>query len=397
MRKIAILLALFAAIQTFGGELSDAVKNGKLVLNLRYRLESVDQDNLGDDALASTLRTRLGYQFGAYKGWQLLVDFENITSIGDDTYNSTSNGKGTRPVVADPEDTEVNRLQFVYTGFKNQAFVIGRQRIIFDNARFVGNVGWRQNEQTFDGLVWQYKKGKRATFTLAYLDNVNRIFGEHHPNPLNADLRLNSFVAHAKIAKLPVGNLSVFGYFLDIEDLPVISHQDLGLRLNGAWKVNDTLSFVHDLSYATQSDYADGSANIDADYYYIGWGPKWKSFTATANYEVLGGDGTWGFATPVATLHAFNGWADRFLGTPANGLVDTFAKFVYKSKGWTAIVIYHQFDSDEGSFDYGEEWDALLAKKFNKHVSGGLKLADYSAKDFSVDGTKIWAFVQCNW
>ena len=30
------------------------------------------------------------------------------------------------------------------------------------------------------------------------------------------------------------------------------------------------------------------------------------------------------FQTPLATLHAFNGWADKFLSTPVNGIEDLY-------------------------------------------------------------------------
>ena len=33
--------------------------------------------------------------------------------------------------------------------------------------------------------------------------------------------------------------------------------------------------------------------------------------------------------TPLATLHAFNGWADMFLTTPANGLQDLYFRASY--------------------------------------------------------------------
>jgi len=397
--SLALFFLVFSSIQVLAGDFTDAFKNGKILLDIRYRVETVDQANLGKDAFASTVRTRVGFETAKFNNWTALMDFENITVVGDENYNNTKNGLGSRPVVADPEDTEVNRIQLTYSGIKDHTLIFGRQRIILDNARFIGNVGWRQNEQTYDGALWSMTK-KRHTLSAAYLVNVNRIFGENHPNPLNANLRTSTFVAHYKLGKTPVGNLTFFGYFIDLDDLPNNSHQDLGVRLDGAWKLNDTLSFVHDLSYAKQDSYADGLDNIDADYYSLGWGPKWGKYTLTANYEVLGGDGTYGFATPLATLHAYNGWADQFLGTPASGLTDAFLKFVYVRQGWKVILMAHQFESDSNSIDYGDELDLAVNRKFNKHLSAGLKFADYSAGDVAsgkVDTTKMWLFGQFSW
>ena len=45
-----------------------------------------------------------------------------------------------------------------------------------------------------------------------------------------------------------------------------------------------------------------------------------SGFALTAGYEELGSDGgVAAFQTPLATLHAFNGWADLFLTTPGDG------------------------------------------------------------------------------
>ena len=68
-------------------------------------------------------------------------------------YNSTTNGKTTYPAVADPETYEINRLQLTNTRIPMTTVTLGRQRIVLDDQRFVGNVGWRQNEQTFDRCV----------------------------------------------------------------------------------------------------------------------------------------------------------------------------------------------------------------------------------------------------
>src|SRR5690606_27715787 len=128
---------------------------GDLIFDARLRYESVDQDGLPENANALTLRTRLGYETPDWHGLKLLVEGENVTALVED-YNSSTNGKLRYPVVPDPETTELNRLQISFTGDKGEA-VVGRQRIILVNARFVGNVGFRQNEQTFDAVkgVWR--------------------------------------------------------------------------------------------------------------------------------------------------------------------------------------------------------------------------------------------------
>ena len=84
-------------------------------LGLFLTFVSVDQDGFAKDAQALTLRTRLGYETPAWRGFKALAEVENVTAIGD-AYNSTTNGKLRYPVVADPEVTELNRAQVSWTG-----------------------------------------------------------------------------------------------------------------------------------------------------------------------------------------------------------------------------------------------------------------------------------------
>jgi hypothetical protein len=126
---------------------------------------------------------------------------------------------------------------------------------------------------------------------------------------------------------------------------------------------------------------------------------KLDSVTLKAGYELLGSDdGAYGFSTPLATLHKFNGWADQFLGTPGAGLEDVYVSLVTKIMGGKFVITYHDFSADDsaGADDLGDEIDVLYAKKFGKKVSGGIKYASYSAGDASfgkVDTDKLWIWL----
>jgi hypothetical protein len=160
--------------------LSEAFAQGKVSLNVRARYEGVEQTGL-KDADALTLRTRLGFTTAALNGLKASVEFENITSPDGDRYSQAglNPGGAGRAVVADPEGSEVNQAWLAYTSGKTTA-TLGRQRLALDNFRFVGDVGWRQNAQTFDGFVVQDKTLDKTTLTYGYLSRINRIFGDRH-------------------------------------------------------------------------------------------------------------------------------------------------------------------------------------------------------------------------
>src|SRR5690606_11788273 len=115
----------------------------------------------------------------------------------------------------------------------------------------------------------------------------------------------------------------------------------------------------------------------------------------TAGYEELGSDaGRAAFQTPLATLHAFNGWADLFLTTPPSGLRDYYAGFAHtialgKLPTIRAELTYHEFGSDFGSIDYGYEWDASLGLALGR-VALLAKYARYRADAFATDTEKFW-------
>ena len=77
-------------------------------------------------------------------------------------------------------------------------------------------------------------------------------------------------------------------------------------------------------------------------------------------------DGMYGFSTPLATLHKFNGWSDQFLTTPKEGLVDLYASISGKAFGGGWTVALHDFSADESSEsvdDLGSESQCHLSRK----------------------------------
>ncbi len=373
--------------------IKEALSASKALFNFRLRYEGVDQDGFDNSADALTYRIRAGLETGSYKNTSFLIDFEHIGDLVDD-FNSTTNGKGTYPVIADPNVTELNRLQLTNKSLPDTTIVIGRQRIIMDDARFIGNVGWRQNEQTFDALRVTNESIGKLKLDAAYVTRVNRIFGDEHPT--NGNWTGDSYLFNAS-HPTPLGKLTGFAYLIDADEAGAASSQTLGARLAGKKDAGaGKLSYA--LSYAQQEDF--GSSNLDysADYYLLDAAYGIQGFVFGAGYEVLGGDDQRAFNTPFATLHKFQGWNDKFLVTPTNGIEDLYAKIGYTVgdagplKGLKFLAFYHDFSAETGSADYGSELNFVASAKLGSHALT-LKYSDYNANDFSTDTSKIWASI----
>lgn len=375
-----------------GSDITDALKEGKAYGDFRLRYEMVDQDNPLKDADALTLRSRLGYKTGEVQGFSGVIEFEDSRNVmGMDDYNNTQ-GKNTEySVIADPETTEMDQG---YIQYKNDMVTtkFGRQVLTLDNHRFVGHVGWRQDRQTFDAVSLNLTPIKDLSIQYAYLDQRNRILAEE------ADVNSQDHLLNVGY-KTPFGTLSAYAYLLENEDVDDDGLDTYGLRFSGKTELNSDLKALYTAEYATQ-DKESAAGDNDADYMNLEAGAEFKGVTAKLGYEVLGSDdGEYGFSTPLATLHKFNGWADQFLGTPAQGLVDMSVTVSGKVAGVKLMAVYHEFEADDSSStvdDLGSELDLLVSKTFSDNYSAGIKYAMYSAGDEAagkVDTDKGWLWV----
>ncbi len=369
---------------------------GKASLNFRYRYEYVDDDARDRNARASTLRSRLTFTSATYRGFSFLTEFDDVTAIGADDYNSTANGKLQYPVIADPEGTEVNQVWGRYSA-GGASGTYGRQRIIHANQRFVGGVAWRQNEQTYDGFRALFNGGNNITLDYTYAYNVNRIFGPDDGPVQPAQLRGENHLLHANWKFLPDHSISGFVYALDIDEDTAYpagrsvgnSSDTYGLEYSGKFG-----PVAARAAYATQSDAGDSPLSYDADYYLIEGSADLAGIKATLGYEVLGGGDGVGFKTPYATLHKFQGWADKFLVTPADGIEDLYLSLAGALGPVKLAAIYHDFQAEDSSTDYGSEINLVANWAYDSNWSFQLKFASFSSDSSAyTDTDKAWMTV----
>ena len=396
--KLLVCLSLLSAgtilaAVTGPSSFADALRQGKVSLNARLRYEAVEQTGLRD-ANALTLRTRLGFAPAPYQGWKFLVEAENITAADGDSYSQAglNPGGAGQAVIADPETTELNQLLAVFTRGRTTV-TLGRQRLILDNVRFIGDVGWRQNMQTFDALVVQDRTLAGTTLTYAYLEQINRVFSRRHAQ---GRWDSDSHLFNASYAGGPAGTLTGYAYLLDFDNSAANSCATYGASFAGSRPLNAAMKFTYRLEGATQSDYGSSPLNYTATYTAFEAGFTGQAGGLTVGHETLGADNNVGFKTPLATLHAWNGWADLFLTTPAAGLRDTYAKATANLPADLALTaFYHQFDADTGGAGFGHEADVQLTRKFGQSLTGLVKFADFHPDTTAYpDVKKVWAQVE---
>ncbi len=403
--KMSLVAALAAAAATTGanaGALDTILSNPKLDVELRPRYEAVD-DSVNKDASALTVRTAIGVQAGllGVEGLNAQLQAMSVDNFG--LVNDYSPERSGYATVADPTQTRITQANISYSanGFTG---ILGRKMVVLDNARFIGNVGWRQMPQTYDLAAGIYNGVENLSLLGAYVTQVNRIFASDGNGPLNRKMSTGTLLLHAAYTVAPELKVTVYDYMVE----NFADH--IGIRATGKAKL-DSVTLKYEGEYAVQQDPSlddkedplySATRKEDATYYKVGLDATIDAFTVGAAYELLGdddnGNSDHAFWTPLATLHAMNGWADVFLNTPAEGLQDVSVKLAYNGGEYGKLVgIYHSFSSDRnnaaGQDDLGSEIDVAYNYKINKGLGLLLKGAWYSAGDASFsykDVTKYW-------
>jgi hypothetical protein len=385
-----IVISSLSVNKASANSVYDALSQGKVNVDLRLRYEDVSQDNALKDASALTVRTRLGYTTAELDGWSFTVEMEDnriALGQGDYTVGPTGYNVGVYSVIADPEFTELDQG---FLQYKNDEYTvkIGRQVIALDGHRFVGHVGWRQDRQTFDAFSAIYSPSKKLKAQYSYITQRNRIFGEE------ADLDSKDHLLNVSY-NTDFGKLTAYGYLLEIDNLVDNALDTYGFSFNGK-KAMDDLTWLYHLEFATQSSDV-AATSFDADYMFAELGGQYSGVTVKLGYEVLGSDdGNYGFSTPLATLHKFNGWSDQFLATPREGLKDLYLSLSSSAFGGKWIAVMHKFDADDASDvvdDLGTELNLQYTTKFAEKFNLGLKYAKYNGESGRVDADKIWLWI----
>ena len=361
-------------------------KYGQVKFDLRYRYENVHiSDNSPiKTAHANTLRLRAGYLTPEFHNVQIYAEYEGNLAMQED-YNSLRNGFTQYEIVADPQEQELNQFWLSYTGLSGTLIKGGRQRIVLDNQRFIGNVGWRQMEQTFDSILISNQSIENLTVNFIYIGQVQTV--------ISTEQRIDMPILNFSYNFGRFSTLTGYGYWLADNEDAVNSTQTYGVRIHGAPKLKHDIGLSYDVGYSNQADYKNNPGNYALDRYNIILGATYVGVTVKSGLEQLNGNGTYAFQTPLGTNHIFQGWADKFLVTPVEGVRDIQATIDKSFYGVKFLFAYHNFTESSGSGKYGNEYDFLISKHFGKHYQ---LLAKYAYYDASSSQAAVNAGVEKN-
>ena len=375
--------------------LGKAFAEGRFSVNLRYRLESVDDDAFAKDALASTLRSALSFETAGYRGLFAGVTIENVSAIGNDLlYNnagagSRNNGVTDRPVIADPEITELDHLYLGYRGPGGLEIKAGRFAYTLDNQRFIGIAPWRQNHRSYEGASVAFGSDRTLRASYAYLDRA------YYNDGASPELAAHLF--HLS-RTFKAGAASAYAYLVDWQDesRDTRSSGTFGARFDGSAPLRG-FDLLYLTEYARQTDYGDNPREFALDYAHLWIGARRGAWSVRVAWELKDGDGLSAVQTPLGTNHGQNGFADKLVVTPPDGSHDRYVRLAMDRERWSWLLSYHDFEAARGGAPLGTEIDFQGRFSPMPPLSLFLKIARYRAETLSTDTTKVmfwtsWTF-----
>jgi len=274
------------------------------------------------------------------------------------------------------------------------SFRLGRQELVYDDSRFLGNVGWAQQSRSHDLALFKYERGgsSKMHIGLAINQDKEQLFNNFYMNKKNYK-NMQFLWVHQDIGNHGISFLALnngIQYNDSVAGASVKYSQTLGTFIN--LKKNKFL-FNGSGYYQMGTDGADKKLSaymlgVDISYKLV------RNINLALGYQLLSGTdesdlnnpdfgNNMSFTPLYGTNHKFNGHMDYFfVGNHTNyvGLQDIFFKFNYVSGKVTFTAFVHHFSTASEVLDpenagevmpkyLGLEGDFSIGYKLAKNVN----------------------------
>lgn len=398
MKSLHKLLWLFTTTSVGAQAADEAIHQFEFSNRTRYA--EVSDGDTGKD-ISTLLRVDVKSQWTEQLGTLLELDYVQSFWPGERFDGVEANRK---PMIADAPGGDINQA-FVSYKLEDAQIKIGRQRLAFDNQRFIGGNALWQNEQTFDAVHSVVKLQSNSSISYSYIANVNRIFGDQadrdnyvydsgysgkdywgepppkiqRPNSLLGDHQHNTHLLHLEWNEWDYSQLVGYAYRLRNKDLTSDSSDTFGASYSFNFK-DDLFKYRAQVEAATQKR----SEIINAPrvpYYLLDVGIGINTLEFSGRYEVMGADKNIPFITPLGSLYDFMGWANKFGVPPETGVKDSSLRLLWRASPFRVDARYHIFHAYDGGERLGDEADLDVMYKFNRKNAVSLRLAYFEPED----------------
>lgn len=278
--------------------------------------------------------------------------------------------------------------------FGDWSLKAGRQELVYDDSRILGNVGWAQQARSHDIALLKFRSKVDIHIGLALnqnTDRTNNLFDGANAYKAMQFVWLNSKVSNLTFSLLALNNGVAYN---ETDGQSIVYSQTLGTHLK--YKISDDLNLVANAYYQggdvifKNAKTALSAYNLLAEVNYVG-----GKIVFTLGDELLSGNdlndnSTIQSFTPLyGTNHKFNGHMDYFyVGNHANsvGLNDAYLKATYTLNKGVAAIHLHAFSSltelgSEPSGLLGAEVDCSYNYKLSETTQLSLGYSQMLATD----------------
>jgi len=429
MRNYLYYVIPLGAAVFLGGQFAQAVDfkfSGEIRPRTEFASNGVLNAKVNQHESFTTMRTRLGVKAMVDSDTSAFIQLQDVRTAGGETATKappslTQTGTSVSASGLDVHQAYIDLKNLLDTSIHLK---LGRQEMVFDEHRLIGNIGWIQQAQTFDAIrgdidLGQFINNLSLTGFFAKTVAINT-----HPT-LGQTLSVGStfesnFAGERLTYKLGGKGDRITQYFYY-----ALNPSRTGAAVAGGTK-NSTPNVANNIEYAggylakhfdllgkswrVRFDGAyefgdvDATTNIRAYMLTASLGTKFDILHGSSIsvwYDYLSGDTdktdttVHTFTTPYATNHKFYGHMDKFLNIPTQGLQDIVVKVWFKPTAKMKFIVHlHQFlsarknrtDALTAAKNLGQEIDThfkyplakntMLALGYSHFFGNGTGLAD---------------------
>lgn len=299
--------------------------------------------------------------------------------------------------------------------FDKVSLKAGRQELVYDDSRILGNVAWAQQGRAHDLALLKYQGNFEAHLGLAYYENSIRT--NNNFDGANAYKALQFIWLHQQFDRTGLSFLILNNGVAQLQGTKqkIVYSQTIGSHLKTG--LTDELSLNANLYYQTgKLAIQNGTKTLAAFNLMLEAVYKTGDLNWTLGYEVLSGnqpsDTTriTAFNPLYGTNHKFNGYMDYFyVGNHLNsaGLQDAYLKGSLNKKRWNAsadvhLFLAHQPFNDQTAGMLGTEldlnWNYKLSDKTTFTAGYSQLFATnrmQALKGGNSNENQNWAYLMC--
>ncbi|MBU1368000.1 MAG: alginate export family protein [Bacteroidetes bacterium] len=280
---------------------------------------------------------------------QLGISFQDVRVWGDQPQLAASSNQ-----------LMVHQAWAAYLINDHLKFKLGRQELVYDDARILGNVDWAQQARSHDLALLTYEQNFKLHIGAAYNQQEERLLGTDYQIANNYKTMqfawFHKKFDHWNLSLLVLNNGWQHDYITDeVEKYKTVFSQTLGGRfsyLHKAFRFNAASYFstgkdANDRALAAYYFAADANYKANSNWNFsLGW----EYLSGTSELEKLNNEDytNKSFNPYYGTNHKFNGYMDYFyVGNHINsvGLSDVFLSAKYQQTKWNLQGALHFFSA----------------------------------------------------